>query len=268
MDRNPIVAGQFYPGTPAALRDEIKRLIRPNAPKEDVIGVISPHAGYLYSGGTAGATFSRIQFKDTCVILGPNHTGRGVPFSIMTEGKWNTPLGDVDINSPLGTQIRENSVHLREDAAAHLFEHSIEVQVPFLQYFKSDVQIVPIVLAPAEKNVYQEIGKAIADAIKVAQTEVLIVASSDMTHYESQESAQRKDSAAIKAILDLDEDGLLRRIDDLRISMCGYGPVVTLIAAAKELGASSAELVEYHTSGDVTGDRRSVVGYAGILIKR
>ena len=267
MKRNPIVAGKFYPGTPTSLQAEIERLIDADAAKERVIGLVSPHAGYAYSGAVAGATFSRVEFKDTFVILGPSHTGRGAAFSIMTEGVWKTPLGEVKVDSSLGKQILHRSDYLRQDTAAHLDEHSIEVQLPFLQYFKKDVRIVPIVLAPAGGTIYQEIGRSIARAIKGRADEVVIVASSDMTHYEPHESARRKDTQAIEAILDLNEDELLRRVEELNVTMCGYGPVVSLICAAKALGAQEAELVRYQTSGDTSGDYRSVVGYAGIIIK-
>jgi AmmeMemoRadiSam system protein B len=267
MERNPIVAGQFYSGTAAALYAEIERLIDADAPKERVIGLVSPHAGYVYSGAVAGATFSRVEFKDTFVILGPNHTGRGVAFSIMTKGTWKTPLGKVKIDSSLGERILYQSDYLHEDTAAHLYEHSIEVLLPFLQYFKKDVRIVPIILATAEGTIYGEIGRSIAQAIKDWGKEVVIVASSDMTHYEPDESARRKDTQAIEAILDLNEDELLRRVEELDITMCGYAPVVSLICASKELGAERAELVCYQTSGDTSGDYRSVVGYAGIIIK-
>jgi len=267
MDRNPIVAGQFYSGTSTALQAEVEGLIDESAPKEEVIGLVSPHAGYVYSGPVAGATFSRIKFKDTFVILGPSHTGRGAPFSIMSKGTWKTPLGEVKIDSELGKQILKNSGYLEEDIAAHIYEHSIEVQIPFLQYFKRDVRIVPIVLAHARGDIYKEIGKSIVKAIKDLRKGVIILASSDMTHYEPQESAKRKDMQAIEAILDLNEDELLRRVEELNITMCGYAPTVSLISAAKELGAKEAELVQYQTSGDVSGDYSSVVGYAGIIIK-
>ncbi|MBT9161237.1 MAG: AmmeMemoRadiSam system protein B [Dehalococcoidia bacterium] len=267
MDRNPIVAGKFYPGTAASLQAEIEGLIAADVAKERVIGLVAPHAGYVYSGAVAGATFSRVEFKDTFVVLGPSHTGRGAAFSIMTEGSWKTPLGEVKIDSSLGKQILHRSDYLRENTAAHLYEHSIEVQLPFLQYFKRDVMIVPIVLAHASGTIYREIGWSIAQAIKDRANEVVIVASSDMTHYEPDESARRKDTQAIEAILDLNEDELLRRVEELNITMCGYAPVVSLICAAKELGAQEAELVRYQTSGDTSGDYRSVVGYAGIIIK-
>jgi len=245
----------------------IEMLIDKKAKKQDVIGLVSPHAGYVYSGPVAGAVISRIKFKDTFIIIGPNHHGRGKPLSIMTQGAWKTPLGEVEIDSELAGQILANSRHLQEDDAAHQYEHSIEVQLPFLQYFKSDIRIVPIMLAYAGGDIYKEIGREIAKAIGELKREVVIIASSDMTHYESQESAQKKDAQAIDAVLELNEDELLRRVEELDISMCGYAPTVTLISAAKELGAKTAELVKYQTSGDVTGDYSNVVGYAGIIIK-
>lgn len=266
MNRNPVVAGQFYPESASKLRAMIEMLVDEKAEKQEVIGLLSPHAGYIYSGPVAGAVLSRIKFKDTFVILGPNHTGRGRPLSIMTQGKWKTPLGEAEIDSELGRQIIKTSGHLREDEVAHQYEHSIEVQIPFLQYFKPDVRIVPIVLAHASAAVYKEIGREIARAVKALNREVVLMASSDMTHYELQESARQKDAQAIDAILNLDEDELLRRVEELDISMCGYAPAVSLISAAKELGAKTAELVRYQTSGEATGDYSSVVGYAGIII--
>jgi len=265
--RNPVVAGQFYPARASALKATIETMVAERAKREEVIGLISPHAGYIYSGAVAGATISRIRFKDTFIILGPNHTGMGKPFSIMTEGVWKTPLGEVGIDSELGKQLLAGSRYLEEDYLAHLHEHSIEVQLPFLQYFKPDFKLVPIILAHAGGAIYQEIGRAIAKAVKETGREVVIIASSDMTHYEPQASAQKKDDKAIEAILNLDEDELLKRVDRLNISMCGFGPAVSLLAAAKELGAKKAELVKYQTSGDTTGDYSSVVGYAGIIIK-
>ena len=266
MIRNPVVAGQFYPGSPDQLRSMIAELVDEKAVKEEVIGLVSPHAGYIYSGAVAGATISRIKFNDTFIIMGPNHTGNGKPLSIMTEGLWKTPLGEVEIDSELGKRILAVSSHLQEDHLAHQYEHSIEVQLPFLQYFKPDIKFVPIVLAYTSGAIYKEIGKEIAKAIKELNKEVIIIASSDMTHYEPQESARSKDTQAIEAILDLNEDELLRRVQELNISMCGYAPAVILISAIKELGAMKAELVKYQTSGDTTGDFTSVVGYAGVII--
>lgn len=267
MIRNPVVAGQFYPGEPARLRAMIKKMIEEDAPRTDVVGVIAPHAGYIYSGRVAGAVFSRIAFTDTFIIIGPNHTGNGVPLSIMTEGTWKTPLGDVEIDAELGKNILSSSKYLKEDFLAQQNEHSIEVQLPFLQYFREKIKIVPIVLGVVSTNVYQAVGKEIARAVKELNKKVVIVASSDMTHYEPLDSARKKDNQAIQAILELNEEELSRRVHSMDISMCGFAPVVSLLTAAKMLGAGGAELIKYQTSGDTTGDTSSVVGYAGIIIK-
>jgi AmmeMemoRadiSam system protein B len=268
MIRNPVVAGTFYPGSASLLKQKISEFIDEESAKEDVVGLVSPHAGYMYSGPVAGAVISRVSFKDTFVIMGPNHTGMGQPFSIMTEGIWKTPLGDVEIDAELASAILEASPTLRADHVAHLEEHSIEVQLPFLQYFEQDVKIVPVVIAKGTGDIYKEIGHGIAEACKSLGREAVIMASSDMNHYEPHHIANEKDSKAIEAILALDEEELLSRVAEFRISMCGYGPTVALLSACKAMGATRAELVSHQTSGDVTGDHHSVVGYAGILIKR
>lgn len=267
MIRHPVVAGQFYPSSKASLEDQIRRCIDETAKKEVAIGLVSPHAGYIYSGPVAGATISRIVVKNTFVILGPNHTGAGKPFSIMTEGVWKMPLGDVEIDSELARAIIKCSRYLEEDHKAHLFEHSIEVQLPFLQYVKPEVKIVPIILSHSQGEKYKKIGREIARAIVESKKEVVVMASSDMTHYEPHATAKAKDAKAIEAIVDLNEDELLRRVEHFDISMCGYAPVTSLIVASKALGATSAELITYQTSGDTSGDYSSVVGYAGIIIK-
>jgi AmmeMemoRadiSam system protein B len=267
MIRNAVVAGQFYPASASELKATIEGMVKKEEDKEEVIGLVSPHAGYIYSGPVAGAVISRIRFKDSFIIIGPNHTGAGKPLSIMTEGIWKTPLGEIEIDSELGKKMLEISRHLEEDDGAHIYEHSIEVQLPFLQYFKPDFKLVPIVFGYSSGTIYKEIGREIAKAVKELGKEVVIIASSDMSHYEPQASAQKKDTQAIGAILKLDEDELLKRVFEFNITMCGYAPAVSLIVAAKELGATGAELVKYQTSGDVTGDFSSVVGYAGIIIK-
>jgi len=266
--RNPVVAGQFYPGSPGELSSMIEKMVDEEAGKEEVIGLISPHAGYVYSGMVAGATISRIKFKDTFIIIGPNHTGYGKPFSIMTAGIWKTPLGDIEIDSALAERILALSRYLEEDFEAHRAEHSIEVQLPFLQYFRPEIKLVPIIITHASGDVYREIGRAIAEATKEMNRETVIIASSDMTHYESAKAAREKDTRAIEAILDLDEDELLKRVREMDISMCGYAPAASLISAARELGATEAELVRYQNSGDVSGDYSAVVGYAGIIIRK
>ncbi len=267
MIREPVAAGQFYPGSAPGLKRMLESMVNDRAAKVDAIGLVSPHAGYIYSGVVAGAVISRVKLKDTVIMLGPNHTGQGKEFSIMTDGSWITPLGEVEIDGELAKKILSSSSYLEEDKAAHQYEHSLEVQLPFLQYFKADVRIVPIILAHARGSVYKKIGKELAGAIKESKRQVVILASSDMTHYEPQEAARKKDNKAIEAILNLDVDELLERVAILDISMCGYAPVTVLISAAKELGATKAELVKYQTSGDASGDYRSVVGYAGIIVR-
>ncbi|MFH1190484.1 MAG: AmmeMemoRadiSam system protein B [Candidatus Omnitrophota bacterium] len=268
MIRNPAVAGQFYPASKEALEREVRSLVDPDADKEDAIGVVSPHAGYAYSGAVAGSVLSAIKPRKRYVMLGPNHTGLGSAFAIDESGSWKTPLGEVEVDRELADEIRKNCEYITSDSVSHAYEHSIEVQLPLLQFLQYDFKIVPIVISYADSNMYRVAGKAIARAIKNlrAADEVTIIASSDMTHYEPQEEAKKKDSVAIRAMLELDEVKLIRKVSELGITMCGYAPVAVMITAAKELGAVSARVVRYQTSGDVTGDRSSVVGYAGIVI--
>ncbi len=266
MIREPAVAGQFYPGSASQLRKMIKGMVDENAEKTDAIGLVLPHAGFVYSGPVVGAVLSRVRVRATAVILCPNHTGRGKLYSLMVEGGWKTPLGQVDIDTELARKILEQSHYLEEDAAAHAYEHAVEVQLPFLQYFKPDIKMVPIVLAQANLETYREIGRDIARAVSSLGHEALIIASSDMTHYESQDAASEKDARAVQAMLELDEEELVRRVAKFDITMCGYGPAAAMMAAAKELGAGRAELVKYLTSGDTSGDYSSVVGYAGIMV--
>lgn len=267
MKRNPAVAGQFYPLGAAAIEKQVFAFVEKNDKKTKAIGIIAPHAGYIYSGPVAGSVYSKIELKPTYIIIGPNHTGRGKPYSIMSEGEWAMPQGEAKIDDELAKTLLHKSEFLEEDFMAHAYEHSIEVQLPFLQHFKKAFKFVPIIISYAEGHEYQAIGREIARVIKDLKRDVLIIASSDMTHYESQENARSKDTQAIEAILKLDEEELIKRVDKLGISMCGYAPVAVMLSAAKELGAKSAELVKYQTSGDITGDYSSVVGYAGIIVK-
>ncbi len=266
MSRAPAVAGQFYPGTKAGLQKEIEKYITRGAVKIKAIGVVSPHAGYMYSGAVAGATLSSVELAGTCIVMGPNHTGMGKPFSIMTEGTWKLPSGDCEIDEKVAKAILSSSRYLEEDEDAHRSEHSVEVQIPFLQALKEGVKIVPMVLADAGLEVYRDIGRTIAESIKKSGRPATIIASSDMTHYEPHDSAKQKDSKAIEAILALDEEGLVGAIRKYGISMCGYAPVCVMLAAAKELGAKNAKLIKYQTSGDASGDYDAVVGYGGIIV--
>lgn len=272
--RRPTVAGQFYPSARQSLSRQIQDLLKPDFSQReektevDCLACMLPHAGYMYSGNVAAQTLSRIKIKEKIILLGPNHTGYGAQFSIVKEGAWQTPLGEVPIESELAGNILKECKYIEEDNLAHVYEHSLEVELPFLQYINQNIAIVPIAFFPAEIQVLQKIGRDIAAVIKRLnlQSSTLLVASSDMTHYEPQAQAQEKDNQAIQAILELDEKRLLKKIHELEISMCGYVPVAVMLVAAKELGAKKAKLVKYMTSGDVTQDTSSVVGYAGVIV--
>ena len=265
--REPAVAGQFYSGGKKRLEADIEQLVDSSADRKKVLGAVSPHAGYMYSGSVAGCTLSRIEPADCYIIIGPNHTGLGAPYSVFSEGVWKTPLGSVEVDSELAKRIVDSSRHLQSDTMAHLYEHSIEVQLPFLQYFNDHFKIVPIILQFGSGETLKEIGREISNVIKSLGRSVVIIASSDMTHHEPHQSAREKDRFAIDAMLDLDEDRLLREVREREISMCGIAPAVTMLSAVKELGAKKAELIKYQTSGDSSGDYSAVVGYAGILFE-
>lgn len=267
MMRRPFVAGQFYPQTEASLRKMLSGLIDLASEKQDAIGVIMPHAGYVYSGQVAGLTISKVAIKKTVIILGTNHTGSGERFSIMTSGSWLTPLGEVKIDSEIAGSILKEGPLLKEDALAHLQEHSIEVEIPFLQYIKSDIKIIPITVSPlASLSECQRLGEDIANGFKKIGRSGLFMASTDMTHYESEESANEKDRLAINAILELDEEKLFNVVNEKDLSMCGLPVTCALISVCKNLGAKKSGLVKYQTSGETSGDYSSVVGYAGMII--
>lgn len=269
MIRRAVVAGQFYSRNPEQLQAEVQEYLIPDASKEKAIGLIAPHAGYMYSGATAGAVYSRIEAAQTFIILCPNHTGYGKPYAIMTKGSWETPLGEIPIDFQLANQLLISSKYLQEDHLAHLYEHSIEVQLPFLQVmFKEEsFEIIPICVSHSKDSDYKALGLEIGRGLQNLSKKVVIIASSDMTHYESHNDAQRKDKIAIDAILKLDEELLLKEVHTHHITMCGYIPVVIMLAAAKLLGAKEAEVVKYTTSGETTGDYGQVVGYAGMIVK-
>jgi len=264
--RKPAVAGQFYPARRNKLLEAISKMIIPVENKLQVKGVVSPHAGYIYSGQVAGRVFSNIKIPETVVILGPNHNGIGKPYAVMPRGKWLMPMGEVEIAEDLAGSILKNAKILQEDINAHIYEHSLEVQVPFLQYFQPKLRIVPIAIGGGKVTEFNETADALSKCIKEYDKDVLIVASSDMTHYERQESAERKDGLVIDAILKLAEEKMLRRIKKYSVSMCGYAPVSIMLTAVKSLGAKQAKLLKYMTSGDTTGDYNAVVGYAGIAV--
>jgi MEMO1 family protein len=267
MIRNPVAAGKFYPASKKALESEISAMADASADKKNAVAAISPHAGYVYSGPVACKLFSNIRIPDSIIILGPNHTGIGENFAVYKKGIWRTPMGDIEIDEGLADDICGTTELLKNDLSAHMYEHSIEVQLPIMQYFKNDFRIVPIVLGNGDFQQYQQLASTLARAVKNQGRDILIVASSDMTHYEPQALAETKDKTAIDSMLKLDEKLLYDVVKKHDITMCGYVPAIIAISAAKQLGAKSAELVMYSTSGDITGDYSSVVGYAGILIE-
>lgn len=266
MQRQAAVAGQFYPGSETELRATLSQLIPENTPSRKVLGVISPHAGYVYSGAIAGRLFSQITIPDTVLIIGPNHHGTGAAAALYPEGEWLTPLGPVAINARLNALLLRYTSYLQPDKIAHQLEHSLEVQLPFLQYLRPGVTISAICLGHGNYASLRDIGHGIAAAIKEYGEEVLIVASSDMTHYESADSARRKDQQALEKVLALDGGGLLEICHCRGITMCGVVPATVMIEAALHLGATRAELVAYGTSGDVSGDSEQVVGYAAVAV--
>jgi AmmeMemoRadiSam system protein B len=230
------------------------------------LGVIVPHAGYVYSGAVAGAVYAHIEIPRKVIVLCPNHTGLGEPLSIMSTGSFRTPLGDAAIDSTLAAALKKGFPLLREDAAAQIREHSVEVQLPFLQTVRDDLGFVPITVGTGQIEVLTALGVVLAKVIAESGEPVLMIASSDMNHYEDDAETRVKDALAIEQVLALQPKGLFQTVLGQKISMCGYGPAVAMLTAALRLGASSAELVKYATSGDVSGDRTHVVGYAGIAI--
>lgn len=267
MKRFPAVAGQFYPGDKTSLARNLTELCDiTGKERKKALAVVSPHAGYVYSGGVAGETFSQVKIPEDVLILGPNHHGRGAPVALMTEGSWAMPMGDVPVNGELGRTLGRISTEIEVDDLAHQYEHSLEVQVPFLQHSQAKLSITPLVVSHIPYATCVEVGRDIAAAVKEYKKPVLIVASTDMTHYESRTVASGKDHLAIERILALDAEGLYQTVLRQRISMCGIMPTTIALVAALELGAKQAELVRYTDSGEASGDIRQVVGYAGMII--
>jgi len=266
--RPPAVAGRFYPRDPDVLRKAVRSYISqtPSPQPVQALGCVAPHAGYMYSGHVAGAVFARIETPRRCILMCPNHTGAGKPLAIMNEGDWETPLGTIPIDSTLALALMQRFPLLEQDSAAHRAEHAAEVELPFLQICQPQLTFAPIALGTRRFEVLEQLGDAIADVIAAQHEPILIVASSDMNHYESDPITRVKDHKAIERILALDARGLYDVVVEQDISMCGFGPTVAMLTAVKKMGATSAELVKYATSGDISGDRDMVVGYAGVVI--
>jgi AmmeMemoRadiSam system protein B len=280
--RAPAVAGRFYPGHSDRLLRDIRDYTSPPQSRISAIGCVAPHAGYIYSGHVAGAVYACVEIPEHCIILCPNHTGRGVPLAIMSATAWRTPLGEVAPSTELAVRLLRRFPALEEDSAAHRGEHGIEVQLPFLQVQQKNLHIVPIAIGTSDFRVLRELGEAMAEVVgdlsgdvvgaadgesEQAARKILTIASSDMNHYEPDSITRVKDRLAIERALALDARGLWEVVMREDISMCGFGPTVAMLTAAKLLGATQAALVRYATSGDVSGDRESVVGYAGITVE-
>ena len=271
--RLPAVAGRFYPRRPEELLREVQEYMRPEAATSSqvmptkAIGCIAPHAGYIYSGHVAGAVYSQLEIPRQCVVLCPNHTGDGFPLAIMTRATWQTPLGVVAPATQLGESLLQGCRSLHEDSSAHRAEHAIEVQLPFLQTRQSELRLAPIAVGTRDFELLSGLGEALAAAIAAQSEPTLIVASSDMNHYETDALTRIKDRKAIDRVLAMDPRGLWEVVMNEGVSMCGFGPAIIMLTAAKRLGATSAELVKYATSGDISGDRDAVVGYAGMIVK-
>lgn len=277
MVRPPAVAGAFYPDDPRELARQIQEFCANSGerPKAPAIACVVPHAGYMYSGHVAGAVYAELDIPERCILLGPRHFPQGQPLAILTEGSWRTPLGDAEIDSQLATDLAQACPRLREDPAAHAREHSLEVQIPFLQQLAQQhtrsFRFSPVVLASDRYPVLEELGRAVARTVVKADAAqsgpVLILASTDMNHYENDAATRIKDGRAIERILALDARGLYDTVRNEGITMCGYAATVATIVAVCELGAAEARLVRYATSADANGDYSRVVGYAGVIIR-
>ena len=279
--RRPTVAGTFYEGNAEALKAQVENcFLHRFGPKKlpevnkngsrKILGLICPHAGYVYSGPVAAHAFYELALDgkpDVVVILGPNHTGYGSALSVMNEGMWRTPLGDVEVEAEVANAMVKEISILDVDELAHRHEHSIEVQLPFLQYlYGNEFKFVPVCFLMQDLESAVEVGRALVESL--SDRNAVVIASSDFTHYEPQASVNRKDLAALKAVETLDAKQFYSILEAQNVSACGYAPIAALITFAKGLGAEKAELLSHKTSGDITGDTSSVVGYAAVSFKK
>jgi len=274
--RSPAVAGMFYPSNPGELRTALDQSFRnqkfgpgmppPTMTERKIYGMVTPHAGYMYSGAVAANGYYQISAHDfsNAVIVGPNHYGIGAGVATMKDGVWETPLGQVEVNGSWAQGMAKRSGVVDFDDMAHSRDHCLEVQLPFLQYIRDQFTIVPVILMMQDIDTAFDLGKAIADTVAESDDTVLI-ASSDLTHYEPNESAHKKDNELIGAMLELDVPKFYSVLERMDVSACGYGAIASIMVAAKSLGATKGELLKYATSGDVTGDTGAVVGYSSVV---
>ncbi|MDD2439147.1 MAG: MEMO1 family protein [Methanosarcinaceae archaeon] len=264
--RQPVVAGQFYPLRPADLRQELELCFEGLKFREKkLFGAVCPHAGYLYSGKVAAHVYATLPKAETYILIGPNHTGYGSPVSV-SQDSWKTPLGIIEPDLELGKELLGRIAVL--DELGHRFEHSLEVQLPFLQYrFGEAFKLLPICMGLQDEETAVELGELIAKSLLKTGKKAVLIASSDFTHYQPAEAALKIDTAMIKAILELDVSGLYACLYKNNASVCGYGPIAAMLTASKILGATQGTLLKYANSGDVSGDLSAVVGYAAIVVE-
>ncbi|MFC2092032.1 AmmeMemoRadiSam system protein B [Elusimicrobiota bacterium] len=268
MKRKPAVSGMFYPSQENELRMMLEKLLVSgnSAQKDKVKGIIVPHAGYVYSGKVAGLTYANVAIPERIIILGPNHTGLGAAVSVMSEGIWEIPGHEAVIDEQIAQKICERCSYAQSDTLGHMREHSIEVQLPFILHLNPHIRFVPISLGTHSREVLEDLGEAISETVSEIRDDVLIIASSDMSHYVSQQDAEHFDQMAIEKILKMDHSGLIDTVTSEDISMCGLSPVVVMMVACSSLGATKSTLIHYNTSAEVSGDTSQVVGYAGMKI--
>jgi len=261
--RRPAVAGSFYPRHPEALKEELGEAFSHAHGGEPLLirGAVVPHAGYVYSGAVAAEVYARLPERETFVLIGPNHRGLGLPVALSRDS-WTTPLGDVECDVELADALAGSIIDV--DESAHLYEHSLEVQIPFLQYRFSGFKILAIAMGLQDEETAVEVGEAVGEAAKSLGRNCTVIASSDFTHYEPQDEARRKDARVIEAILRMDVPSIYKTVYGLNLTACGYGPISATITASKILGAKTGKLLRYSTSGDVIGDFSQVVGYGAI----
>jgi MEMO1 family protein len=266
LTREAAYAGQFYPGYPVDLRKKVESFVFNPGSLLDAKGILVPHAGYVYSGSVAGKVFSSVRLPKRFIVLGPNHSGRGAELALAPAGTWRTPLGTVPIDAELNGKLLGACPGLREDPSAHRNEHCLEVQIPFLQVLQPDFTFAAICIRTADFAHIEALGHAMATVLRSEKEPILLVASSDMTHYEAADTAARQDRFAIDRILAVDPAGLYRTVLEHDITMCGFAPAVAVLVACADLGAVSGKLIQYTNSGEASGDFDQVVAYAGIAI--
>ncbi len=264
--REAAVAGQFYPGNAGELRKVVESFVQKSKPLMDAKGIVVPHAGYVYSGSVTGKVFSSVRLHKKFIILGPNHSGRGPALAISPAGAWRTPLGTAAIDAEMNRHLIEACPELQEDSSAHRSEHCLEVQIPFLQVLQPDFSFSAICIRTADYRDLETLGHAMAQVINASQESVLLIASSDMTHYEDADTAAKQDQLAIDRVLAVDPAGLYRIVIENEITMCGFAPTVAVLVASADLGATSGRLIEYTNSGVASGDYGRVVAYAGMAV--